>query len=296
MSQQSSAPVVVGVDETPAGQKGVRYAALEARRLGTSLSIVHSTPGYTPAAGLPPAPEDVLQAYGINLLEGARKNAQATVPDLAVETTLVAGNTSVHALAESSQGAALVVLGAERRTFAGRVWTGDIVAGVAAQAACPVVVVPPEWEPAHEHGRVVVGVKDAEGAAELIAAGLALADDLGAELVIVHAWKAPSGYDDMLANRTYAEEYGRKQTDLLEPLVQAHRAEHHDVPVRIEVLHTQAAHELVNASAHADRLLISRPRHGAAFHHLGYVGRAVLQEARCPVEVHPAGEPQTAGS
>jgi nucleotide-binding universal stress UspA family protein len=292
----SPGSVVVGVDETPAGQTGVRYAALEARRLGTSLSIVHVTPGYTSGAGVPAVPEDVLQTYGIELLENARRHAQATVPDLDVETTLVAGNTRVHALADSSHHADLVILGAERRSFAGRVWTGDIVAGVAARASCPVVVVPPEWEPAHEHGRIVVAVRDSESAGELVAEGLALADDLGAELVIIHAWKAPSGYDDIVAGRSYAEDYGQEQKAVLERLVQAHRAEHPDVPVHIEVLHAQAAHALVSASADADRLLISRPRHGGAFHHLGYVARAVLHESRCPVEVHPAGDHGRTGS
>ena len=294
MTDHSSARfVIVGVDETPAAQQGVRYAAIEAKRLGGSLSIVHVPPGFTRGAGPPVVPEDVIRAHGTELLEHARKHAQATVPDLEVDTSLVAGHTTVDALATSSNDAALVVLGAERRSFASRVWTGDIVAGVAAQSACPVVVVPPEWEPAHEHGRVVVGVKDSETAAEIVAAGLSLADGLGAELIIIHAWKAPSGYDDLFGNRSYADEYGRRQTAVLEPLVQAHRAEHRDVPVRIEVLHTQPAHALVSASASADRLLISRPLHGSSLHHLGYVGRAVLNEARCPVEVHPAGEPQT---
>ena len=294
MSDNSSArSVVVGVDETPAAQQGVRYAALEARRLGTSLSIVHVPPGFTRGAGPSVVPEDVIKAHAIEVLEHARQHAQATTPDLGVHTILVAGNTTVHALVDSSNEAVLVVLGAERRSFASRVWTGDIVAGVAAQSTCPVVVVPPEWEPAHEHGRVVVGVKDPETAAEIVAAGMALADELGAELIIIHAWKAPSGYDDLFGNRSYADEYGRRQTAVLEPLVQAHRAERRDVPVRIEVLHTQPAHALVSDSANADRLLISRPLHGSSLHHLGYVGRAVLNEARCPVEVHPAGEPRT---
>lgn len=289
MSNQSpTRSVVVGVDETPAGQKGVQYAALEARRLGASLHILHVTPGYTPAAGVPAVPEDILQAYGMELLENARKHAQSVVPDLAVETTLVAGNTSVHALAESSHEAELVVLGAERRSFAGRVWTGDIVGGVAAQAACPVVVVPPEWEPTHQHGRVVVGIKDTENANDLIGAGMARAHELGTELLVLHAWRAPSGYDDIISRRTYHEDFARKVTATLDPVVQAHRSEHPDVPVRIEVLHAQPAHALVSASGEADRLLISKPRHGGTFHHLGYAARAVLSEARCPVEVLPA--------
>ncbi len=282
-------PVVVGIDGTPAGHRGVRYAAMEARRLGAPLAIVHVTPGYALGAGVPAVPEDVLRAYGLELLESARKNAQATVSGLVVETTLVAGGTSVSGLVDHSRDAVLLVLGAERRTFAGRVWTGDIVAGVAARAICPVIVVPPEWEPHHEHGRVIVGVKDVEHAGDLVSAGLALADGLGAELDVLHAWKAPSGYDDMLAIRTYAVEYGRTQTDLLEPIVRALRAECPNVPVRTEVLHSQPAHLLVGASADADRLIISRPRHGGRFHHLGGVGRAVLNESRCPVEVRPIG-------
>ncbi|WP_036227190.1 universal stress protein [Marmoricola sp. URHB0036] len=289
-NNQHTAPVAVGVDETPAAQKGVQYAALEARRISTRLSVLHVTPGYTPAAGLPAVPEDVLRSYGFQLLEHARKHAQTVVPELEVETNLVTGNTSVQALAGSSDEASLLVLGAERRSFAGRVWTGDIVAGVAARAACPVVVVAPEWEPTHEHGRIVVGVKDPEHAGDLVGAGLALADELGAELVVLHAWKAPSGYDDIIVNRTEGDEYARRQRDLLDGLVQAGRDEHPDVKVRTEVVHAQAAHALVNASADADRLLISRPRHGLALHHLGNVARALLNEARCPLEVHPAGE------
>jgi len=38
--------IVVGIDATPASNTGVRYAALEAQRLGAELDIVHATPGY----------------------------------------------------------------------------------------------------------------------------------------------------------------------------------------------------------------------------------------------------------
>jgi nucleotide-binding universal stress UspA family protein len=291
MSQSTSTkPVTVGIDGTPAGQRGVRYAALEARRLGVPLSIVHVTPGYSRGRGVPVVPvvsADKLHSYGTELLELARKNAQATVSDLEVHTSLTQGGTTVHCLAHGSEDASMLVLGAERRSFAGRVWTGDVVAGVASRAACPVVVVPPEWEPDHVHGRVVVGIKDAGRAAELVATGMEQAHRLGTELVIIHAWKLASGYDDIVANRVSSEEYGGQQTALIEPLVHARRAEHPHVDVRIEVLHAQPADALVRASADADLLLISRPQRGGRVHHLGGTGRAVLQEARCPVEVHP---------
>jgi nucleotide-binding universal stress UspA family protein len=281
-------PVVVGINGSPASQRGVRYAAMEARAMRAPLVILHITPTYAVAAGVPPVPEDVLRAYGAELLEVARKTAQSVVPGVEVETRLVSGGATVHGLAEGSEHAALLVLGAERRSFAGRIWTGDVVAGVAAQAPCPVVVVPPEWEPEHDHGRIVVATKDPSRAAVLVSAGMALAHRRGAELVIMHAWNLPAGYDDIVANQFSSDDYGHRQAALLEPLVEAQRSAHPDVPVRIEVLHTQPAHALVSASAKADHLLISRPPHGGVVHHLGGVGRAVLQEARCPVEIRSA--------
>jgi len=284
-----SAHLLVGVDGTPAGNSGVKFAALEAHRLGLALHIVHVTPGYGDAQPeLPIIDDGTLTAYGRRLVEEACATAKALVPDLEVETRVVSGGT-VPTLAASSKEAAAIVLGAERRSFVGRVWTGDIVAGVAARATCPVLVVAPEWDPNIDHGRVVVGLRKLETARPLLEAGLALASDRKAELVVLHAWKLQSGYDDIVANRVDGEEYGRRETALIEPLLNELRGDtYRQVPVRIEVLHTQPAFALVHASTNADRLLISRPEHGGLFHHLGAVTRAVLHEARCPVEVLPA--------
>ncbi|MET0839883.1 MAG: universal stress protein, partial [Marmoricola sp.] len=183
---------------------------------------------------------------------------------------------------------------AERRSVVGRIWTGDVVGGAAARSHCPVVVVPPEWEPGQEHGRIVVGLKSRKDASDLLRAGLELAHECKAELVVVHAWKLDSGYDDIVANRVDADTYGRQVTSRLEPLVNDLRAGHPEVPVRIEVQHAQPAFALVTASSGADRLLISRPRRGSTLHHLGAVARAVLHEALCPVEILPPGVPADA--
>ena len=47
----SEARIVVGIDATPASRNGVRFAALEAQRLGAELHIVHATPGYSDVPG-----------------------------------------------------------------------------------------------------------------------------------------------------------------------------------------------------------------------------------------------------
>lgn len=279
--------VLVGVDGSPASDNGVTFAAAEARRRGVALHVVHATPGhgaYGPP--LPTVPDGSLRSYGIELLEGAAELAHKLEPDLEVRTSLIPGGT-VASLVAAGEHAALLVLGAERRTFIGRIWTGDVVAGVAARATCPVTVVPPEWDSTQDRRRVVVGLKSVDSSETLLAAGLALAHEHDAELVVLHAWKLQSGYDDIITTRVSSDDYVRDLSGLIEPVVEEAWQSYPEVPVRVEVLHGQPAFALVDASAGADRLLISRPKHGGAVHHLGAVARAVLQEARCPLEILP---------
>jgi nucleotide-binding universal stress UspA family protein len=289
MSLETGA-VVVGVDATTGGKRGVRYAALEAARRQLPLTIVHVSPGESDDLTSPVTPYGTLRGYGLELLDGACGLAHEVAPDLRVESRLVPGLDTVTGLTRCSEHAPLLVLGAERRSFVGQVWTGDVVAGVAARAHCPVVVVPVEWEPGAGPGPVVVGIKDPERSGELVEAGLTEAEELGAELVLVHAWRAPSGYDDIIATRAYTHEYNAGVSAAIEPLVEARRRAHGDVPVRIESLHAQPAWALLKASEGAARLLIGRPRHGGTVHHLGGVGRALLRDAHCPVEVRPGSE------
>ena len=284
----SEARVVVGIDATPASKNGVRFAALEAQRLGAELHIVHATPTYSDVPGdIQLLDESTLATHGQTLLEEAEGVARAAVPDLSMRTHLMSGG-AVDTLVANAEGALMLVLGAERRSLAGRIWTGDIVGGVVARASCPVVVVASEWEPTEASGRVVVGLESMETAPQLLAEGLSLAHNSKAELVVVHAWKLQSGYDDLVANRGDADAYGRSATSKIEPVVNDLRQQISEVPVRIEVLHAQPAFALVDASTDADRLLLARQRHARLPHHLGPVTRAVLREAQCPVEIVPA--------
>ncbi len=293
MTPTHGSRIVVGIDDSPASATGVTYAALEAQRLGASLDIVHATPGYGDLHGDVPLVDDqTLAAFGHKLLRDAEHLARSVAPNLSISTDLTSGGT-VTVLVAAAQDAQMLVLGAERRSVVDRIWTGDVVGGAAARSHCPVVAVAPEWEPSEEHGRIVVGLKSTDNAGDLLRAGLDLAHECKAELVVVHAWKLDSGYDDIVANRVDSDDYGRQVTNQVEPLLNELRLAHPEVAVRIEVLHVQAAYALVKASADADRLLISRPAHRTVLHHLGSVARAVLHEARCPVEILP---PQSAAT
>lgn len=292
MTDSATPRVLVGVDDSPGSRDGVRFGAYEAERLGAVLEIIHVTPGYGEGTETFSAINDgTLESYGHTLLEQAQDEAQAAVPELPLQAHLISGST-VQTLVERGRNAAKLILGGERRSFLGRIWTGDVIAGVAARAVCPVVVVPPEWDPVQQQGRVVVGVKSVDASRDLISAGLALAHERGQELVVVHAWKLQSGYDDIIANRIDTEDYTRGVTSRLEPMIDDLRQSFAGVQVRIEVLHAQPAFALVDASIRADRVLTTRPVHGGRLHHLGAVNRALLQEARCPVEILvPDAEP-----
>jgi nucleotide-binding universal stress UspA family protein len=279
--------IVVGIDATPASNTGVQYAALQAQRLGVQLDIVHATPGYSDVHGDIPAMDDgTLSAYGHQLLAEAEAVALSTAPNLSVRTRLLSGGV-VDSLVASTEGALRLVLGAERRSLVGRIWTGDIVGGAAARAHCPVVAVAPEWRPSEEHRRIVVGLKSVDDAAWLISAGLDRAQECKAELVVLHGWKLLSGYDDIISNHMARDTYTRRTANLVEPVLEEARQGYPDVSVRVEILHAQPAFALVDASASADLLLLARPRHPGAPHHLGPVTRAVLRESRCPVEILP---------
>ena len=280
--------VVVASDGTSAALHGVRYAAFEAKRLGVGLAIVHVVPAYLPNGPLPMIPDGALQEFGRSVIEHSLEAARDTAPDIHVVARLVSGS-QVGSIVEAASNAPLLVLGSRALTHGQRVSTGATVAGVCSRAHCPVVVVPEDWpvQDTDVTSKVVVGFKSPHQAPELLARALELARGRGAELVVVHAWKLPSVYDDIVTNRVHEEEWAVEQTAMIQSVLDQVRDPYPDVKVSIEVVHDRPAHALAEASRESDRLLISRPVHGGYLHHLGAVARGVLREAHCPVEVVP---------
>lgn len=284
MSTSTSHPVIVGVDGSDVSNKAIAFGVAEAARLGRDVTLVHVVPDFVAVSPMAPLMPQDLRETGEEILQGALEEARRIDPDVAVTTELRWGH-RVATLADGSGESAVVVVGHEHRSLVDRILTGATASGLAARAVCPVVAVPTSWAPEAVHGSVVVGVKAPAHSSELLARAFAAAAARHAELVVVHAWEMPSGYDDIIASRVAQEEWVQHATSEIEPLLAPWRKAYPDVVVRLRIVHDQPAHALVAASTAADLLVVVRRAHGFPAMHLGACARAVLRESRCPVEV-----------
>lgn len=283
---------VVAVDGFPEGDAPVAFAARECLRQGLELEIGHVMPGHLPIGPFwMISDEPELGAFASETLAGAQRLAAEVAPQLAISThTLTGGRVSeIVALAEHAR---FVVLGRRAASALDRAWAGGTLDGVASRAACPVFIVPqlPEDE-GPRAPRVVAGFKSGAHAAELFDAGFRAADDLGADLDVVHAWRLAGCYDDMVAGRVSEPTTNREQKAVIRELIRPWQESYPHVRVAVRVVHEYPVRALNDAARGADLLVLVRPLHGAAVHHLGRTARGVLRFARCPVEVVPARAP-----
>lgn len=297
MNAEAGTPVVVGVDGSTESLAAIHLGVAEARRLARGLKLVHVVPSYTatPPAPMMVLPPDDLIQVGRSILDKAAAHARSAAPDLAIEVELRRGK-RYHELSEAAADAPLLVVGRDSRPAMDRLLFGNTATSVASRAACPVVSVPPDWDPLERQDVVVVGVKSPSHAEELMADAFAVASDRGARLLLLHAWKLASGYDDIVADRVSVQEWNERGTDELERILAPWREAYPDVAVETRVEHDYAADALQRASRHADMLILVRRAHGVPAMHLGGTARAVLRTASCPVRVVPTGAPATTSS
>lgn len=295
-------PVVVGIDGTEQSAQALRYAATEARRRGCGLRLVHAIHETAPLTPMYPfLSMETFAEAGQRIAEEAERTARELAPDLSVETAVVPG-APAGALGHASDHACLVVLGHRDRSLLGRVLTSSTTTGVAARAHCPVVSVPAAWsetdqpEEQQEGGqqaRVVVGVDGSSASKDALREAFAEADRRGALLTVLHAWRLPDAYADMVANRTGVDaDWRGPATRELEAMTAPGREAHPTVEVDLDLRYQSPAPALVGASEGADLLLLGRRGHGAPLGlYLGSLARTLIREARCPVEVVPHRTP-----
>ena len=285
MNSPKNRPVVVGVDGEPGSAGALRYAVAEARRRHAPLRLVHVVPAFLSLG--PAIPLADLHRIGLEVIDKATETVHELDPDVEVASVIAHGERS-GGLVKAAEDAQLVVVGRETRRGLERVLTGTVTAGVAARAACDVVVVPSFWVDRYPRQLVVVGLKSHHNAHELLAEAFAEASVRKAELVVVTAWQVADPYFDRVEARAHTPEWQEEGRKVVTELTADWRTVYPDVPMDIRIVHGPAARVLLDASENSDLLVISRRRLALPpFGRLGAVGHDLLRLSDVPVHVVP---------
>lgn len=280
-----AARVVVATSGSPASETALTVAADAATPSGPPLEIVHVVPPSMPSGPYLAPPDLAMRRTGRELLSRAEAAVLSRDPGLDVSSVMLIGS-RVDALVRHAEGAGLLVVGAPSPDLLGRLWTASTVYGVAARAACPVLVVPPGPLPPTSH-EVLVALKSTRQAGALLATAFLFAQQRRAALRVLHVWHRGSPYDEAITHRLGEAAWIDEETAAIDGLLGDLRLAFSDVPALVEVVHGQPAFTLATESKSADLLVISRPAHGGLVHHLGATARTVIREAACPVLVVP---------
>ncbi|MET9465442.1 universal stress protein [Streptomyces sp. NPDC006544] len=274
-------PVVVAVDSAPHSIPALDWAAATAQRRGTDLLVVHVRPDYAPLNTLRPLPvgapghQDTVLAEVQDILrerEGLPHVRYAS-PAGAVARTLVA-------LGEHAQ---VLVLGSRRRGGLASLLLGSTSLACVAEAACPVVVVPPGPRTARRpdrngQERVVLGLHPALTPHAAIEFAFLEARGRGTALEVVSVSTS--------RRAAAAEEAQGHRLDAFS------RNDYRDVDVEPVVVAGAAGTRLATGSNAAGLVVVGRPRRWfrTAAWPSNSVAKAVVMKAGCPVAVVPRGD------
>jgi nucleotide-binding universal stress UspA family protein len=279
-------PVLAALGDTDAHDGALRFAADWAARQRRTLLLAHVV---DLAEGMV-APEELLLGAG-----AARARAEALLESRVAQARLLTeGRVRVEGvlrfgpvvteLVGLSSTAGIVVLQRRRHAQVRHALMGSVSAGVASRAPVPVVSVPALWSGPGRTTRLAAAVDGTERNEAVIEWAFREAALLDATLTLVHAWFVPSVYQEAVIGRT-AVNLSREATRLhIEEQLASWRSAFPSVDARLRIVHAQPVDALLEASRHADLLLVGRRRtHGMV--HLGRLARSVLRKAECPVGV-----------
>lgn len=308
--------VVVGVENSAAGQLAVRWAADEADRRRLPLRLVHALdwpagaprPQYSHATGepvrhrethrvhavswpaqpyrdadlIPPARGwgDRFRDTGRDAVELARTIALTDHPGLEVDDVLADGD-PVKVLRAQGEGAEMLVLGSRHLSSAAELLTtGSIAVPLAAHARCPVVIVRGSEQPGLLNPFLVVGVDGSSRSEPALAFAF---DEASRRRAILNAVLATGPY----ASKATDTEAGIKLAESLA----GWKERYPDVVVRPQIARGHTVRALVDASRNALGLVVgTRGLGGFRGMVLGSVSHGVIHHAACPVIVVPAAD------
>jgi nucleotide-binding universal stress UspA family protein len=285
------APVLAGVDGSPAAFRAVSWAAREAalRHRRLSLLYVNTWPTYMTATwpGLTGWDVAAGHAAGLDVLDSAARAAHELDPALDVDTHVKVGPATETLVGAAADAALLVVGRHSPRGLADRL-AGSSAAQIAQFAPCPAVVVPESAPAAAPAGPgVVLGVDIGKHAQAAVGLAFDEAARRGLPLTAVRAWTLFSDEPALRADVPLTPpELEAEQRRLAGEALAGWSSTYPEVDVRHLVVRRHAATALVEAARDAALLVVgARGAGGFAGLLLGSVSESVVRHAPCPVAV-----------
>ncbi|MGV9665984.1 universal stress protein [Nocardia niigatensis] len=292
----STAPIVVGIDDSPAAMSAVRWAAETAGARGRELLIAHGTNVNVIVgvmgtfSSVNAEVEQSIQSFGADLVTRAQDVAEKTSPGLTVRTEVSPAHPA-RLLIDLSATAHLMVIGgpAERR---GLNRIGSILVSVASQAEGSVVVVRDDGSADRQSAPVVVGVDGSPVSDAAVGAAFYEASVRKAPLVAVHTWSDMylARYSGFVDTTIEAAQTTEAERALLVQRLAGWQEQYPDVQVSRDIQLAGPIDHLLSWSERAQLVVVgSRGRGGFAGMLLGSTSNALVQRASCPVMVvHPS--------
>ena len=201
----------------------------------------------------------------------------------------------------AADGADLLVVGRCGRGRLGHMVLGSVPTAVVQHATVPVTVVRGTPDVRHDHGRpVVVGIDGSSTSLHALRHGADVARRTGATLEALFCWQIVSlaPLPDSWGWAPPIDDYEKFATQKLDAALEAAGVDLPEERVVRSVRHVAAAKGLIEASSHAERLVLgNRGIGGFDRLLLGSVSRHAIEYAHCPVTVvrppdatHPSGD------
>lgn len=261
-------PLVVGVDGSESSARAVRWAALEASRVGAPLELLSAwqTPVTTSwgTLGTPYVDPAIFEGNATEAVRAAK--AQVTEEmgaDAPPMTGATAAGPPAPALLDAAQHASLLVVGTRGRGGLARAVLGSVSTTCAHHTPVPLVVVGDE-APDPGTGGLVVGFDDSPGARAALRWAVADARATGATVHVTHSWTTPIG--EPFGNLPN-EPLLRDPTPAIERAVTETLAGEPDLPpITVDVVPAPAARHLAERAKGEAALVVGSRGHG------GFVG------------------------
>lgn len=256
-TENSSPPVVAGIDGSPTAMRAVLWAVDEAVWRDTSVQLIYATkPGDRSA---PDYAEDVRRGH--DCLREARTAIEATGKRVHVETSVVDGPAAL-ALVSASKHAQMVCVGSLGIGRYARSLLGSTAAEVAEKAHCPVAVIRPDLHGSDQgFSWIVVAVTDRPENGAVVEHALQEARLRRAPVLALGDGQVAGSTEALKQQiRPWHERYPEVRVyPIANRADVAHFLKKHDEPVLLAVIGSTDADEVAQIVGHGHSVL----RHGA---------------------------------